>query len=310
MAQNQSWFLLALVGPLLYSFTNHIDRVLLQKYFKEGGVGTLIIVSALLSILAVPLFYWVDPAVLDVDRKSVMILGGLALLDVILLWSYLLAMKDDEPSIVIVFYQLVPVLGLVFGYFILDEVISRMQGIAMAVVLLGTSIVSFEIDGENNIKPRWKTVLFMSIACVCWALELVIFKAVALEENVVRSLFWKHVALVLVGGLIFALVPMYRKSFMKAIRSNSGAIMSLNVLNEVLYMVGTMAVAFAAMRAQVGLVLLTETYQAIFVFAIAIVLTKYYPTLSEENIESKHLWQKFLAISVTGVGTYLLLTAK
>ncbi len=307
---DQSWFMLALVGPLLYSMTNHIDRILLQKYFREGGVGTLIIVSAFLSILAVPLFYWADPAVMDVEGKSMVILCALAVLDVILLWSYLIAMKDDEPSVVIVFYQLVPVLGLMFGYFILGEKISTMQGIAMGIVLFGTSIVSFEIDSENNIKPRWKTVLFMSIACVCWAVELVIFKAVALEENVVRSLFWKHVALAVVGVLIFAMVPKYRKSFIIAIFTNTRAILSLNVLNEVLYMVGSMAVAFAAMRAPVGLVLLTETYQSIFVFAIAIVLTKYFPKLSKENIEAKHLWQKFFAICVTGLGTYVLLTAK
>lgn len=306
---DQSWFLLALVGPLLYALTNHIDRILLEKYFKEGGVGTLILVSSLLSILAVPLFYWGDTTVLDVTRESVIILGGLALLDVILLWAYLLAMKDDEPSVVIVFYQLVPVLGLLFGYLILGETISRMQGVAATVIILGTTIVSFEIDSDNNVKPRWKTVIFMTVACVCWALELVIFKKVALEENVVRSLFWKHVALVIVGMFIFALVPMYRRSFLKAIKTNSRAIMSLNVLNEVLYMLGTMAVAFAAMLAPVGLVLLTETYQAIFVFAIGIFLTKYFPHVSTENIEARHLWQKSFAICVTGVGTYLLLTS-
>lgn len=304
-----TWFLLALVGPLLYSFTNHIDRILLTKYFKEGGVGTLILVSSLLSILAVPLFYLADPSVMNVSGGSVLILSGLAILDVILLWSYLVAMKESEASVVIVFYQLVPVLGLVFGYFILGEIITQTQLIAVAIILLGTSIVSFEIDSENNFKPRWKTVIFMTIACLCWAIELVIFKVVAIEENVVRSLFWKHIALVLVGIVIFMCAPLYRKQFVLAMRSNSKIIISLNVLNEVLYMVGTMAVAFAAMLAQVGLVLLTETYQAIFVFVIGIVLTKYFPHISVENITAKHLWQKFFAICVTGLGTYLLLTA-
>lgn len=298
-----------MVGPLLYALTNHIDKVLLEKYFKEGGVGTLILVSSLLSILAVPLFYLADPAVLDVNQESVIILGGLALLDITLLWFYLLALKDDESSVVIVFYQLVPVLGLVFGYFILGEVISEMQFVAMVIIILGTTIISFEIDGENNLKPRWKTVVFMSVACLCWAIELVIFKKVALEENVVRSLFWKHVALVVVGVVIFSLIPVYRRNFLAAIKNNSAAILSLNVLNECLYMLGSIAVAFAAMLAPVGLVLLTETYQAIFVFVIGITLTKFFPRVSVENIEAKNLLQKTLAICVTGVGTYLLLTA-
>jgi len=306
---NNTWFFLALIAPLLYSFTNHIDKILLEKYFKEGGVGTLILVSSLLSIVAVPLLYLGDPTVLAVDGKSVLILAGLSLLDIILLWFYLLALRDDESSVVIVFYQLVPVLGVVFGYLILGEAITRMQGMAMAIVILGTTIISVEIDSENHVKPRWKTVVFMSIACTCWAIELVIFKTVALEENVVRSLFWKHVMLVLLGIVIFVAVPKYRERFLTAARSKSRAILSLIVLNEVLYILGTVAIAFAAMQAPVGLVLLTETYQAIFVFAIGVLLTKYFPKVSVENIDAKHLWQKFLAICVTGLGTYLLLTS-
>lgn len=304
---NNAWFLLALIAPLLYSFTNHIDKFLLEKYFKDGGVGTLILVSSILSIAAVPMLYMVDPAVLDVDAKSVAILCGLSVLDIILLWSYLLALKDDESSVVIVFYQLVPVLGLLFGYLILGEKITLIQGVAMAIVLLGTTIISFEIDSENSIRPRWKTVLLMAVACTCWAIEIVIFKAVALEENVARSLFWKHVMLALLGVIMFGFISGYRKSFLDAIRSNSAAIISLNVLNEGLYISGTVVVAYAAMMAPVGLVLLTETYQAIFVFSIGIALTKFFPEIAVENIEAKHLWQKFFAISITACGTYLLL---
>jgi hypothetical protein len=172
---------------------------------------------------------------------------------------------------------------------------------------LGTTIVSFEIDSENSVRPKWRTVIFMTVACTCWALEIVIFKVVALEENVVRSLFWKHIMLALLGLLMFGFIGGYRKSFLKAIRDNSKAILFLNVLNEALYISGTVVVAFAAMMAPVGLVLLTETYQAIFVFAIGITLTKFFPQISVENVEAKHLWQKLLAICVTGVGTYLLL---
>lgn len=306
MAQNQGWFLLAMVGPLLYAMTNCIDKILLEKYFKEGGVGTLILVSSLLSILAVPLFYWADPGILHVDAKSVLILGGLALLDIILLWFYLLALKDEESSVVIVFYQLVPVLGLLFGYLILNEKVSSVQLIAVAVIVVGTGIVSFDLSGVG-IRPRTKTILCMSVACVCWATELVIFKVVALEENVVRSLFWKHVMLVVVGVVIYTFIPVYRRNFLQAIRSNSIPILSLNLFNEVIYMVGGLAVAFAAMRTQVGLVLLTETYQAIFVFVIGLFMTKFVPDLSNERIEKKAVIQKVLAILVTGFGTYLLL---
>jgi len=36
-----TWFLIALVGPFLYALTNHIDKILLEKYFKKSGIGNI-----------------------------------------------------------------------------------------------------------------------------------------------------------------------------------------------------------------------------------------------------------------------------
>ncbi|MCF7815710.1 MAG: DMT family transporter [Candidatus Pacebacteria bacterium] len=306
---NQSWFLMALVPPLLYAVTNHIDRNLLGIYFKEGGVGTLVIVSSLLSVIPIPIFLWVDSSVLSVGIENMPALAFAGLLNVGLIWFYLKAMQDEEPTVVIIFYSLVPVLGLVFGYFILDETISHMQLIAMAIIIVGTALVSFEIGEANNLTLRVSTLVNMVIACTCWALEMVVLKKVALEENMWRSLFWEHSMMVVVGILIFIFVPKYRYHFMIALRSNSKAILSLNATNEVLYIIGNVVGAFASMMAPVALVLLAQPFQSIFVFGIAVFLTSYFPRFSAEKTEFKHMLQKLLAICVTGMGTYLLLTS-
>jgi drug/metabolite transporter (DMT)-like permease len=234
-----TWFFLALVGPFLYALTNHIDKILLEKYFKEGGVGTLILFSSLLSALALPLIYLADPTVLRVSDLHKLVLAVVGVLNILVLWFYLLALKDEEASVAIVFYQLVPVFGLVLGYFILGETLTRTQLTAMAIILVGTSIISFEIDGENNFKLRGQTIAFMVAASFFWALGSVIFKAVALEENVLRSLFWEHLMLTLIGIVIFIVARGYRAHFLAAIRTNSKAIISLNFANEILYMVAT-----------------------------------------------------------------------
>ncbi len=70
-----NWFFLALIGPLLYASTNHIDKVLLEKYFKVGGVGALMLFSSLLSVLALPIFYLADPTVLSVGNKHIFVLA-------------------------------------------------------------------------------------------------------------------------------------------------------------------------------------------------------------------------------------------
>ena len=163
-----------MISPLLWAMCNHIDKIILERYFKEGGVGTLLIVSALASVIATPFLYLIDPSVLDVSKGNFGIIVVTALLDIVLIWAYLNAMQRDDSSRVIVFYQLVPIFGIVAGWAFLGEVISNDQLVAMAVVILGTSIISLEnVEGRFRFKGR--TVAYMLLACACWATELAIF---------------------------------------------------------------------------------------------------------------------------------------
>ncbi|MAZ56677.1 hypothetical protein CL653_02715 [bacterium] len=303
-----TWFLLALVAPFLYAITNHVDKALLSKYFKESGVGTLILFSSLLSVIAIPFILIADSSVLSVSMSGIFLLCIVGLLDVAILWFYLMALQGDEPSIIIIFYQLVPVFALILGYIILGESLAIEQLIAMAIIILGTTLVSFEFDDMNNIKLRKHTIIFMTMAALAWAIESVLFKFVALDENVWRSLFWEHLMLVFIGMFLLIAMRKYRSHFIAAIKYNSTPILSLNVANESLYMVGNITVAFAVMLAPVALVLLAEPFQAFFVFILGVFLTYFFPQIYNEKSSWRDLTQKLAAIIITGVGTYLLLS--
>jgi drug/metabolite transporter (DMT)-like permease len=279
----------------------------LDKYFHKGGVGTILLLSSLVSILILPICFFADKTVFDVGGMQIIALAVVGILNVMVLWCYLLALKDEEASIVIVFYQLVPVFGYVLSYFILGEILTKLQLLAMAIIIFGTSIISFEIDEENKFKLRKKTILPMLGASFFWALESVIFKAVALEENVWRSFFWENVALFTVGVIIFIFMRSYRTSFLSVIRNNSKVVLSFGIVNEFLYMLGNLAFAFAYMLAPVALVLLTDSFQSIFAMLIGIFLTIFLPKVSTEKIQAKYIWPKIIAICITGIGTYLLL---
>ena len=301
-----SWFFISLAGSFLYAMTNFIDKVLLDRFFRSGGVGTLLIFSAALSVLALPILYVLDPTVLDVELGSMAALFFVSCLNVLVLYFYLKALSGDEVSITVIFYQLVPVFAYGLGFLILGEVLTTIQLAAMAIVILGTSIVAFEVDTENRFSVRRSTIFYMSAASFCWALESVIFKAVALEERVVRSLFWEHIALTVIGAGLFLFVRSYREHFLSAVRLNSKAIFGLNVLNELLYMLGNAILAVAYLLAPVALVLLAESYQPVFAIAIGVFFTLFFPRIIEEKIRLKHLSQKLIALAITGVGTYLL----
>jgi len=301
-----TYFFIALIAPFLYALTNYIDKILLEKYFKKSGIGVILLFSSLISLFALPFFLWADPTVLNVNYKDILILCLSGMLNIGVLWCYLLALRDDETSIVIVFYQLVPLFACVLGYLILGESLTHMQIVSMAIILLGTTIISLEVDSENKFKLRKKTILPMIAASFFWAAGSVLFKAAAIEENVWRSLFWENTMLVLAGICIFVFIRSYRINFLLALRSNSKAILSLNAFNELLYISANVVFAFSYMVAPISLILLMNSFQAIFVFIIGLVLTIFIPNLLVEKIHAKHIWQKIIAICITGIGTYLL----
>ena len=113
--------------------------------------------------------------------------------------------------------------------------------------------------------------------------------------------------LVFVGIFIFIFIRSYRKNFLLALKINSRAILTLNVANESIYILGNIAYATAYMLAPIGLVLLAESFQPIFVLVIGVFLTIFFPKITIEKIQAKHLWQKIIAVCITGVGVYMLL---
>lgn len=301
-----SWFFLALIAPLLWAITNHIDKHLLEKYFEESGVGTLMIFSSIIGLVMLPILFFVNPGVLDIPLKDILILTFNSLLAVGVLWLYFEALKDEEASIVVVFYQLIPVFAYIFGFIILDEVLTQLQLIAMGIIILGTLIISVEIDKENNFRLRKKTVYLMTLAAALDALESVIFKFVAVSENVWNSLFWSNLGLGIIGILLFSFVATYRSDFLHTLKGKSAPILGLNGLNEGLYAAGNVIFAYTFMFAPIALVLLTNAYQPLFVFAIGIILTLFFPKLGSEDIRLRNIAQKLIAIMVVGIGTYLL----
>lgn len=300
-----TWFALALIGPFLYAVTNYIDKALLQKYFREGGVGTLLIVSAVLAGAALPILFFIDPTPFSVPPLGMATLALVSVLHVLVLFFYLKALEGEEVSTAIIFYQLVPVFAFGLGFVLLGETLTIRQLLAMAVIIFGTSLVSFDLDAAG-MRPRLKTAGWMAAASFCWALASVIFKAVALEENVIRALFWEHLVLLLIGVGLFVCVESYRRAFLKAMRLNSRPVLSLNLINEGIYMLGNTVVAFALMMAPVALILLGNSFQALFSLVIGVAVTLLWPKLAAERLQLGHLTRKAVAVAVTGCGVWFL----
>lgn len=307
MITRMSWFFIALIGPALFAACNHIDKYLINKYFKGGGAGALLIFSSLLSLLFIPVVFLFQPhlAHIGLADVSLLILGNVILNFSFVL--YLQALSKGEAGMVVPLFQIVPIFSFVLAYLFLHETLSTHQILASLLIIAGA--VSLSIDlAEKRLQFKLEVFLLMSVASFLIAVSAFIFKFVALQADYWTSIFWGYIGYALAGALLFIFVRKYRVQFWKVLRENKAGVLGANALSEMLYFIGSMIGRYASLLAPLALVQVVGGFQPLFIFLYRIVLTLFFPFLGKESLTRKLLLQKILAISVIIIGSILLFT--
>lgn len=298
-------FLLACVPLLLWVSANFLDKILISKYFEEGGTAVLMIYSGLIGIIGAPIFLFFDLSALDVSLGTASALAGAGLLYGFAVWLYLSALSREDTSTVLPFFQLIPIFGLALGYFILNEVLTGHQLFWGAMVILGGLLLSIDLNGESRFGFKWKLLILVLFSSLLFALHEAFFKYLALEQGFWVSSFWQSIGLTVLGiGLL--LVPKWRKEFFVHVRHSGVQIFGLNILNEIVNGVGTAIYTYLLLLAPIALVMLTHVYQAPVVFIFGLLLSIFVPNLIDEDRRPHILIQKTIAIGIITLSSYFL----
>lgn len=300
------WFWIALINPLVLAFINHFDKFLLSKYIKGGTVGALIVFSALFAIIAIPVVILIDPNVLHSASliQGLILMGNGALLTLAIL-LYLYAIDSDEASYVVPFFEFIPIFGLILSFLILGEVLSSKYLLSGGIIVAGGVILSLDLTPSPN-RFKKKLVLLMLGSSFFYALNAVIFKYIALDLGFVNSLFWDLIGKFILGVLLLLSIKSYQKQFFYLIKNNGIAITGLNIVNEILGLLGEFALVLAIMYAPVALVQSVGSTHSAFVLIIGIIITLFFPKFGKETLEKKHLTQKIIGITLMIIGVYFL----
>ena len=299
------WLWLTLGAVFLFSLGAHVDKHLLSRYFRGAAPGSLILFSSLFGFAVLPALALVDRDVLAIAPGNAALLVAGGCLNVTGVILSLHAMQADEPSVVATLFQMVPVFGFVLAWAVLGEALTGVQAGAGALVLGGAVFASLDLAG-GTVSVRRGVLGRMALASLLIAANAVLFKRVAIEEDFWVSTFWSYVALALVGVVLFAAAPGYRRQFLRTLRANRLPVIGLNVGNEVLAVLGYLAVSYASLLAPVALVTVVAGVQPAMVFAIGVVLTLAWPRVGREDLSARRVAQKLVAIAAVVTGTVLL----
>lgn len=301
------WFLFALIGPILWSIVNHIDKHILSNYSEGKGVGAILVFSCLSSVFVLPLIFVMEYQELgQVTGNALLSLLVVGFMSATAFYFYLKAMDSEEASVVVPMFQLIPVLGYVLGYTILDEVLNTMQMVSCLVIISGIIIISINTEERNKISVKKQTLVYATMSSFLFALHDTLFKKIALVESFWVATFWQYLGICLFGLVIVLVKKEFRNDLQYMFQGSARKMIALNVMSEVLYVAGNLANNFATMLAPVALVLVVSSYQSVFVLLGSIILAVFVPSLAREQISRLALIQKCVSIILIIIGSYFL----
>ena len=211
-------FIYAFSGPILWALSTHIDKYLVERYFKHGSVAVLMVFTAIIGALALPFIWFFKPDVISLDLQSMLVIAVSGILYMGAIYFYLQALQTEEASTVAPFFQAAGIFGLILGYFVLGETIVLQQIIGVLLIIAGSVLLSFRFgQGASRIKKR--LVILMLACALAISLSSLIFKFFAVRDEFWTTMFWNFTGQILFG-IILMLVAANRFQFKKMMHEN------------------------------------------------------------------------------------------
>jgi uncharacterized membrane protein len=288
---------------VLWAISVHLDKYLVERFFKESNVAVLLVFTALVGVLLLPFIWYFEPSVTDLGAGSIglIVLSGILYMSAMLL--YLQALQSEEASVVEPFFQASPVFGYVLAYAVLGETLSGRQLAGGAMIIAGALIVSLRFGQRLRVFKARLAALMLSCGFAL-ALSGLIFKIFAIQVAFWTTTFWMFVGEAVFGAVLL-MVTSYRRQFVALLRANTVALLSINGSNELINLGGGLGNRFALTLAPLSLVQAVGSTTTLFVFAFGVVLSTFWPSLGRENLSGRELVQKAIAAIFVAAGVAL-----
>jgi uncharacterized membrane protein len=295
-----TWLLFAFTGPVLWAVSTHLDKYLVERYFKDSSVAALLVFTALIGLATLPVIWWFRPDVFAMPVRDVLLIALSGILYMGAMYFYLGALQGEEASVVAPFWQAAPLFGYVLAYVILGETLSPRQMLGGLMIVAGATLTSIRLGAKSG--PFKARLVIRMLACaLALALATLIFKAFALEDAFWPTTFWTFAGEAAFGTVLLA-IPSFRRAFFAVLKANTRALIAINASNELINLGGGLGSRYALILAPMSLVQAVNSTTTLFVFLIGVGLTLFMPSLGHEDLSARNLMQKAISAAFVVLG--------
>jgi uncharacterized membrane protein len=297
------WLIFAFSGPIFWALSTHIDKYLIERYFKNSDTTVLMVFTALIGLVMLPFILFFKPETLHLPFGSILVMITSGILYMGALLFYLRAIQSTEASVIAPMFQISTLFTFLLGFLILGETLTTINALGAFLIIAGALSLSIDTKGHFH-APKIRILFLMLLCTFVLALSTVIFKFFAIREEFWSTAFWTYAGEALFGVGIL-LIPKYYKQFVTLLKTNTKALLSINGANELINLGGGLGVRFASLLAPVALVSAIASTSTLFVFIFGILLTIFLPRLAHEDLSRANLIQKGLAAVLVAIGVIL-----
>jgi drug/metabolite transporter (DMT)-like permease len=297
------WLLFAFLGPLSWAVSTHIDKYLVDRYFPDSDTAVLMVFTALVGIVALPLIWALHPGVFEPPLRAMLVMTASGVMYIASMLFYLRAIQSEEASVVAPLFQATTIFSFLLAWAMLGETLSWRAGAGAALIVAGVLFLSLG-SGLRLQRMKTRVVIGMLICTFILALSNVLFKFYAVADDFWTTTFWTFVGEALFGVGILA-IPHYRRQFVDLVRRHPGPLLGINGANELINVGAGLAVRYASMLAPVALVAAVASTTTLFVFILGTALSAFAPGLSREDISRRELSRKAVAVVIVTAGVLL-----
>ncbi|MEI9929518.1 MAG: EamA family transporter [Rhizomicrobium sp.] len=297
-----SWIALAFCGPVLWAISTHIDKYLVERFFKDSDVGALLIFTALVGVPGMPLIAALTD-VMSLGSTGIIVTSVSGLLYLTAIYFYLRALQQEEASVIAPLFQTSTLFTYIFAYFTLHEVLTGWR-IVGGVLVMGSAVVS-SYDPHSTHRFKWSVVGPILVCTAVLAGSSVLFKYFAIKDAFWPVTFWSFAGQAVFGAVLLA-IPHIRNQFFGMFRKHPGAVLGINAANELINLGGGLAARYASLLGPVSLVQAIGGTTSFFVFLFGVLLSLFYPSLGRENLSRRNLIQKGIAVTLIVAGVILI----
>jgi len=154
-----NWFLLSFSSTVLWGSTNFIDKYLISKYFQKRGISVLLIFSSLIGLFLLPIIFLINRDVVNIPLHDIFILIASGVIYVFAIFPYLLALREEDTSLVVPTFQAIPVFSYFLALLFLNEKLVVWQIIASLLIIFGA--IGMSVDFKAKKRFFYSCILFL-----------------------------------------------------------------------------------------------------------------------------------------------------